>query len=73
MNMVFETVAMVSVFAARQSSVKDIILTGNLTRLPLCEQKFKELAGFGYGVNFIIPENSEFATVIGSALAGITP
>lgn len=73
MNMVFETVAMVSVFAARQSNVKDVILTGNLTRLPLCEQKFKELAGFGYGVNFIIPENSEFATVIGSALAGITP
>ena len=73
MNMVFETVAMVSVFAARQCNVKDIILTGNLTRLPLCEQKFKELAGFGYGVNFIIPENSEFATVIGSALAGITP
>jgi type II pantothenate kinase len=71
--MVFETVAMVSVFAARQSNVKDVILTGNLTRLPLCAQKFNELAGFGYGVNFIIPENSEFATVIGSALAGITP
>lgn len=73
MNMVFETVAMVSVFAARQCNVKDVILTGNLTRLPMCEQKFKELGNFGYGVDFIIPENSEFATVIGSALAGITP
>ena len=70
MNMVFETVAMVSVFAARASGVKNIVLTGNVTRLDYCREKFEELNAMGYGVNFIIPEHSQYATVIGTALCG---
>ncbi len=70
MNMVYETVAMVSVFAARQAGVKDVVLTGNLTRLGFCAEKFKEINGMGYGVNFTIPEMSQFSTVIGCALEG---
>ena len=68
LNMVYEAVAMVSVFAARQAGVKDIVLTGNLTRLGFCAEKFKEINGMGYGVNFVIPELSQFSTVIGCAL-----
>ena len=73
LNMVFETIAMVSVFAAREAGVKDIVLTGNLTRFPHCERKFRELNSpqYNYGVNFIIPENSRFSTVIGTALSGL--
>lgn len=67
-NMVFETVAMVSVFAARHVGVKDVVLTGNLTRLGISEQKFREIESMGYGVRFIIPEHSQFSTVIGCAL-----
>lgn len=70
-NMVFETVAMVSVFAARSVGVRDIVLTGNVTQLDLCRRKFEELNGMGYGVHFVIPEYSRFATVIGTALAGL--
>ena len=70
LNMVYEAVAMVSVFAARQAGVKDIVLTGNLTRLAFCVEKFKEINGMGYGVNFIIPEMAQFSTVIGCALEG---
>ena len=70
MNLVYETVAMVSVFAARQAGVKDVVLTGNLTRLAFCAEKFKEINGMGYGVNFIIPEMAQYATVIGCALEG---
>ena len=70
LNMVYEAVAMVSVFAARQAGVKDIVLTGNLTRLDFCAEKFREINGMGYGVNFIIPEMSQFSTVIGCALEG---
>ena len=70
LNMVYEAVAMVSVFAARQAGVKDIVLTGNLTRLAFCAEKFKEINGMGYGVNFIIPEMAQFSTVIGCALEG---
>lgn len=73
LNMVFETIGMVSVFAAHEAGVQDIILTGNLTRFPHCEKKFAELNGLrkNYGVNFIIPENSRFSTVIGTALSGL--
>ncbi|MBR2467215.1 MAG: pantothenate kinase [Clostridia bacterium] len=72
MNMVFETVAMVSVFASRHVGVSDVVLTGNLTRLPFCAEKFHEFnTKHKYGVNFIIPEKAQFSTVIGTALAGL--
>ena len=68
LNMVFETVGMVSVFAARSCGVKNVVLTGNLTRLGFCRKKFDEFTGMGYGINFSIPELAEFSTVIGTAL-----
>ena len=73
MNLVFETVGMVSIFAARSVGVKDIILTGNITRLAHCKRKFDEFSQLeiGRGLNFIIPERAQFSTVIGTALLGI--
>ena len=73
LNLVFETIGMVSVFAAHQCGVDNIILTGNLTRLAFCKEKYEEFNNLkaNYGVNFIIPKNAEFATVIGAALEGI--
>ena len=70
MNLVFETVAMVSMFAARSVGVKDIVITGNVTELDYCKRKFDEINVLGYGVRFVIPEHSRFATVIGTALLG---
>lgn len=70
MNLVFETVGMVSVFAARSVGVKNIVLTGNVTQLAYCKKKFEEINGMGYGVKFIIPTYSRYATVIGTALLG---
>jgi len=66
-NMVYETIAMIAIFAARAKGTKDIVLTGNLTSFALCKKTFAELERI-FGVNFIIPENSQFATVIGAAL-----
>ena len=71
LNLVFETVGMVSVFAAKQCGAKDIVLTGNLTRLKYSREKFEEFNHLGYGVNFLIPEDAEFSTVIGAALSGL--
>ena len=73
LNMVYETIGMVSIFAALHCGVRDIVLTGNLTRLAYCKQKFSEFNYLyrDYGVNFIIPEKAQFATVIGTALAGL--
>lgn len=66
-NTVFETIAMMAIFAARGHGVKDIVLTGNMTTLATCRKVFAEMSRL-FGVNFIIPEHSQFATVIGAAL-----
>ena len=71
MNLVFETVGMVSIFAARSRGVSDIVLTGNVTTLSQCAKKYEEFNTLGYGVNFVIPERSGFATAIGAALIGL--
>ena len=66
-NMVFETVAMCAALAARPYGVKNIVLTGNLSRGEPARTTFRRL-GEMIGVNFIIPERSAYATVIGAAL-----
>ena len=71
LNMVYESIAMTAMFAARSRGVSDIILTGNLTKLDFCKSKFEQLNGLGYGVKFAIPKLAQFATVIGTALSGI--
>ena len=69
MNMVYETVGMVSIFASRHCGVRDIVLTGNLTRLGFSHKKFEEFNNMGYGVNFMIPDLAQYSTVIGCALS----
>ena len=73
LNMVYETVGMVSIFAARSVGASSIVLTGNLTRLAFCKDKFDFFNKMKdtYGVDFIIPDNAEYATVIGTALCGL--
>lgn len=73
MNLVFETVGMVSIFAARSVGAENIILTGNITRLAHCKRKFDEFnrLEIGRGLNFVIPERSRFATAIGAAMIGM--
>ena len=72
LNLVFETVGMVSIFAARSRGVHEIVLTGNLTNLDACREKADYFNGLEktYGVRFIIPPLAQFATVIGTALQG---
>ncbi len=66
-NMVAETIAMLAVFAARSFGIKDVVLTGNLTCLPSITKVFEGLEQ-NFGVRFLIPQNAQFATVIGAAL-----
>jgi type II pantothenate kinase len=66
-NMVAETIAMMAIFAARARNIQDIVLTGNLTSLAPIREVFKGLEK-NFGVRFIIPELSQFGTVIGAAL-----
>jgi len=69
-NMVFETIGMMSIFAARNFGIRDIVLTGNLSGVEQAPQVFGTLNKM-FDMNFIIPQNSAFGTVIGAALSGI--
>jgi type II pantothenate kinase len=65
-NMVFEVIGMLAVFALRNESVNDVVLTGTLATFPQAYgvfEKFKKMTG----LNFIIPPNAIFATALGAS------
>lgn len=68
LNMVFQTVGMLAVFACRNENMKDVVLTGTLSQVP-CAKKVFELLRTMHGVNFIIPKNALYATATGAALS----
>ena len=68
LNMTFQTIGMMAVFACRNDNVKDVILTGTLTQVPFAKQVFHALHTM-HGVNFIIPKNAIYATATGAALS----
>ena len=68
LNLVFETVGMVAVFAARSCKIRDIVLTGTLTRAPQAKPIFSKMSTM-FDINFIIPDHSRYGTVIGAALS----
>ena len=67
MNMVFESVGMLAIFAARARGIKDIVLIGNLAVVPQAKDTFNLLNEM-FSMNFVMPENRQFGTVIGTAL-----
>lgn len=69
-NMVAETIAMIALFAARSFSIKNIVLTGNLTTMKPIRDVFDGLEDH-FGVRFLIPENAQFGPVIGAALSSM--
>lgn len=68
LNLVFETIGMVAVFASRSCKINDVVLTGTLTRAPQAKPIYDKMKSM-FGVNFIIPEYSRYGTVIGAALS----
>ena len=68
LNLVYESVGMLAIFAARSCKTKDIVLTGNLTTVPESIPIFESLSAM-FNMNFIIPVNAQFGTVIGAALS----
>lgn len=69
-NMIFETVAMMSVFAARSFKTRNVVLTGNMTNLSQATEIFERMNEM-FDLKFIIPKNASFGTVIGAALCGL--
>jgi len=66
-NLVFQTIGMLAVFASRHEKVDDVVLTGNLTNVPQARAIFDGLTTL-FGIKFHIPAHAEFATAAGAAL-----
>jgi len=69
-NMVAETIAMLAIFAARSYNINKVVLTGNLTALRVITKVFDGLES-NFNIHFIVPEQSQFSTVIGAALCDV--
>lgn len=67
-NMVFQTIGMMSVFASRIDGIRDVALCGNLTTIPNTKEIFSRIEEL-HGVRFTIPPHAEYATALGAALA----
>lgn len=66
-NLVFQTIGMISVFATRIDSVENVVLTGNLTNVPQTREIFDNLGDI-FNAKFHIPEHAEYATATGAAI-----
>lgn len=68
LNLVYQTVGMLAVFASRGNGGKEVVLTGNLADVPACGPIF-ELLSTMFDVKFHLPDQAQFATAIGAALS----
>ena len=68
LNMVYQVIGMLSVFAARAKNTDKVIVTGNGSGNPI-GQKILSVITQMYGISFIYPENAEYTTAIGAGLS----
>lgn len=69
MNLVYQSIGTMSVLAAKNSNLTDIVLTGQLTCMDQCLEMSRAFSNL-YKMNFIVPEDAVFATAIGSCIVG---
>ena len=65
--MVLKCIGSATILSSLESGIKDFVLIGNLSLLPLCREVYPAMEKV-YGVRFHVPKYSEFCTAIGAAL-----
>lgn len=65
--MVLQCIGSATIMSSLESGIKDFVLIGNLSLLPLCREVYPAMEKV-YGVRFHVPKYSEFCTAIGAAL-----
>ncbi len=68
-HMVIETICQTAVLISNGTDIRDFVLIGNLINFPECWNVCEMIKTMYPQVNFIIPENGEYGTAIGTALA----
>lgn len=67
-NLIAETLMVMSVFAARACDQKNIVLTGKLIKVQKLINILKD-RGKMFEMNFVVPKYAEYATAIGAAVS----
>jgi type II pantothenate kinase len=66
-NMVYQVIGMVSVFAAKSRNLNSVLITGNGSNNPIGKRILEEISNI-YSVQFEFPQRAEYTTAIGAAL-----
>jgi len=66
-NMVFETIGMLAVFALKNDTIRDVVMTGTLATFPQLGPILKSFSE-NFDLSFTIPPDAVFATALGAAL-----
>ena len=66
-NMVYQVIGVLSVFAARARNTGQVIVTGNGSDNKIGQKVLADISSM-YGIEFIYPEFAEYTTAIGAAL-----
>jgi len=69
-NMVYQVIGMISVFAARSRNIGRVIVTGSGSYNPLGKKVLAEITRM-HAVAFEYPEDAEYTTAVGAGLCGI--
>lgn len=64
-NMVFEVIGMMTAFASINDEIKDVVLIGNIASIPVVKDVLNKIEKT-HNVKFTIPENPQYAVVIGA-------
>jgi len=67
-NLIFESVGMMAIFASGNDKIKDIVLIGALSAMTYASSVFKILSNI-HPVKFHIPKDAVYATAVGAALS----
>jgi len=67
-NMVYQVIGVLSVFAARAKNYSRVVVTGNGSKNPIGRKVLTDITSM-YGIEFIYPEYAEYTTAIGAGLS----
>lgn len=67
LNMVYQVIGTLSVFAARARNISRVIVTGNGSRNLIGQEILSHITAM-YNIEFIYPENAEYTTAVGAGL-----
>jgi type II pantothenate kinase len=67
-NMVYQVIGVLSVFAARAKNYSRVIVTGNGNKNPIGKKVLTDVSAM-YGIEFVYPEYAEYTTAIGAGLS----